>query len=163
LDQFELDGDESYGVLTTKWALEEPLRQIAQNAGFDGSTIVQKVKDAEDGFGFNALTGEFGDLITQGVIDPTKVTRLALQNAASMASLLVTTEAVVGFKYPLPPPQDKNPHNYIPGIQDHMAKLNKMGGAEEVEERIRQGDLTEKDFMAPGEERDPKRLYSIGR
>jgi chaperonin GroEL len=163
LDQFELDGDEAYGVVTTKWALEEPLRQIAQNAGFDGSTIVQRVKDAENGFGFNALTGEFGDLMAQGVIDPTKVTRLALQNAASMASLFITAEAVVGFKHPLPPPQDKNPHGYIPGMDDHMAKLNKMGGAEDVEERIRQGDLSEKDFMPPGEQRDPERLYSFGR
>ena len=77
-------------------ALEEPLRQIVNNAGHEGSIVVEKVRaDKNVNFGFNAATDEYGDLVKQGVIDPTKVTRTALQNAASIASLLLTTEAVI--------------------------------------------------------------------
>ncbi|RLB85374.1 MAG: molecular chaperone GroEL, partial [Deltaproteobacteria bacterium] len=79
-------------------ALEEPVRQIANNAGFEGSVVVQKVKDGKGAFGFNAERGEYEDLIKAGVIDPTKVTRYALQNAASVAGLLLTTEAMVAEK-----------------------------------------------------------------
>jgi chaperonin GroEL len=76
-------------------ALEEPLRQIAANAGEEGSIIVQKVRDGKGSFGYNAATGEYGDLIEMGVIDPVKVVRSALQNAASVASLMLTTEAII--------------------------------------------------------------------
>ncbi len=79
-----------------KRALEEPLRQIAQNAGHEGALIVGRVRDSKDeNFGFNAETGEFGDLVKAGVIDPAKVTRLALQNAASIVSLMLTTEVLI--------------------------------------------------------------------
>ena len=90
------DHDEKVGVAIVRRALEEPLRIIASNAGAEGSIIVAKVRDSKDtAFGYNAQTGEFEDLVAAGVIDPTKVTRIALQNAASVASLLLTTECVV--------------------------------------------------------------------
>ncbi|MCS3785653.1 TCP-1/cpn60 chaperonin family protein, partial [Salinibacter ruber] len=76
-------------------ALEAPLRQIAENTGHEGSIVVQKVKDGEGDFGFNARTEEYGDLLDQGVLDPTKVTRSALENAASVGGMLLTTESVV--------------------------------------------------------------------
>ena len=79
-----------------KRALEEPTRQIAQNAGHEGAIIVGRVRDSkEENFGFNAETGEFGDMIKAGVIDPAKVTRLALQNAASIVALMLTTEVLI--------------------------------------------------------------------
>ena len=78
-----------------KRALEEPLRQIVENAGLEGSVIVQKVKDGKDDFGFNARTDQFENLYQAGVIDPTKVARVALENAASIASMLLTTECVL--------------------------------------------------------------------
>ena len=79
-----------------KRALEEPLRQIARNAGHEGAVIVGRVRESKDeNFGFNAETGEFGDMLKAGVIDPAKVTRLALQNAASIAALMLTTEALI--------------------------------------------------------------------
>jgi chaperonin GroEL len=78
--------------------MEEPARRIASNAGHDGSVVVAKVRDGKDGFGFNAATEEYGDLVKQGVIDPTMVVRTALQNAASVAGLLLTTEAMVAEK-----------------------------------------------------------------
>ena len=90
--------DQTIGVSIIRRALEEPLRQIAANAGQEGSIIVQKVREAKDDFGYNARTEEFGNLIAQGVIDPTKVTRTALENAASVSGLLLTTEAVVADK-----------------------------------------------------------------
>jgi chaperonin GroEL len=90
------DPDEQVGVDIVRRALEEPLRIIAENAGFEGSIVVEKVRSAkEKNFGFNAQTGEYEDLVQAGVIDPTKVTRTALQNAASVAGLLLTTECVV--------------------------------------------------------------------
>ncbi|GBD33446.1 MAG: 60 kDa chaperonin [Gemmatimonadales bacterium] len=90
------DPDEQVGIDIVRRALEEPLRIIAQNAGFEGSIVVEKVRSAkEKNFGFNAQTGEYEDLVQAGVIDPTKVTRTALQNAASVAGLLLTTECVV--------------------------------------------------------------------
>jgi chaperonin GroEL len=91
----ELDGDERTGARIIYRALEEPLRQIAVNAGADGSIVVDKVREKGDGIGFNALTGEYEDLIKAGIIDPTMVTRSALQNAASIGGLLVTTDVVV--------------------------------------------------------------------
>jgi chaperonin GroEL len=90
------DDDEKIGMDIIRRALEEPIRAIAYNAGAEGSIIVAKVRESkEKAFGYNALTGEFEDLVAAGVIDPTKVTRTALQNAASIAGLLLTTEAVV--------------------------------------------------------------------
>jgi len=89
------DPDEKMGVKIVRRALEAPLRQIAENAGYEGSLVVQRVLEGKKSFGFNAETGEYGDLIEQGVIDPTKVVRIALQNASSIASLLLTTEALV--------------------------------------------------------------------
>ncbi|MDY6072804.1 MAG: chaperonin GroEL [Eubacteriales bacterium] len=88
-------GDEKTGMNIILRALEEPLRQIVENAGIEGSVIVDKVKNSNDGIGFNALTGEYVDMIEAGIIDPTKVTRSALQNAASVAALVLTTESLV--------------------------------------------------------------------
>ncbi|GAA1954387.1 chaperonin GroEL [Kitasatospora viridis] len=90
-----LSGDEATGVAVVRKALHEPLRWIAQNAGLEGYVITHKVAELESGFGFNAATGEYGDLVKAGVIDPVKVTRSALENAASIASLLLTTETLV--------------------------------------------------------------------
>jgi len=98
LEKMKLEGDEQLGVSIVKRALEEPIRQIANNAGFEGSVVVQRVKEEKGGFGFNAETGQYEDLTKAGVIDATKVTRLALQNAVSVASLLLTTEAMVAEK-----------------------------------------------------------------
>jgi len=96
LDKLKLEGDEAIGVNIVKRALEEPTRQIAQNAGAEGAVIVGRVRDSKDpDFGYDADTEEFGDMIKAGVIDPAKVTRLALQNAASIAGLMLTTEALV--------------------------------------------------------------------
>ncbi len=96
LDNLEVDGDQKLGVQILKRALEEPLRLIATNAGWEGSIVVEKVKQADEAaFGFNALNEEFGNLIEAGVIDPAKVARVAVQNASSVASLLLTTEALV--------------------------------------------------------------------
>src|SRR5467141_4028463 len=91
LDSLKGDGDENIGVNIIKRALEEPLRQIAENAGHEGALVIGRVRESKDEhFGFNAETGEFGDLVKAGVIDPAKVTRLALQNAASIVSLMLT-------------------------------------------------------------------------
>jgi len=96
LDNVDTDNeDQEIGVKIVRRALEEPLRQIANNAGVEGSIVVQKVKEGEGAFGFNARTEEYGDLIQMGVLDPTKVTRTALENAASVAGLLLTTQSVI--------------------------------------------------------------------
>jgi chaperonin GroEL len=96
LEKLRLHDDEATGVNIVKRALEEPLRQIAQNAGHEGALVVGRVRESKDeNFGFNAETGEFGDLVKAGVIDPAKVTRLALQNAASIVSLMLTTEVLI--------------------------------------------------------------------
>jgi chaperonin GroEL len=96
LQKLKLEDDEAVGVTIVKRALEEPLRQIAQNAGQEGALVVGRVRESkEENFGFNAETGEFGDLVKAGVIDPAKVTRLALQNAASIVSLMLTTEVLI--------------------------------------------------------------------
>ncbi|MBX3702886.1 MAG: chaperonin GroEL [Steroidobacteraceae bacterium] len=87
--------DQNVGIRILSRAIEEPLRQIVQNAGEDGSVVLAKVRDGKGSFGYNAATGEYGDLIDMGILDPTKVTRLALQNAASVAGLLLTTEVMV--------------------------------------------------------------------
>ena len=108
----DLDGvkcentDEETGVQIIKRALEEPIRQIVENAGIEGSIVVQKVKNGKDAFGFNARTDKYEDLYKAGVIDPTKVVRIALENAASIAGMLLTTECVVAEEEeetPMPP------------------------------------------------------------
>ncbi len=98
LDKLEAEGEERAGVNLIKRALEEPVRQIANNAGFEGSIVVQRLMDGQENVGFNAETGEYEDMVKAGIIDPTKVTRFALQNAASVAGLLMTTEAMVAEK-----------------------------------------------------------------
>ena len=105
LDQLELEGDEQIGCNIVRRALEEPLRQIAQNAGVEGAVIVSRVAAETGNNGYNAATDSYGNLVEAGVIDPTKVTRTALQNAASIAGLLLTTEALVADI----PEEDKTP------------------------------------------------------
>jgi len=95
LDGLKAEGDQQVGINIVKRAVEEPLRWIAQNAGQEGSIVVQKVKEGDDDFGFNALTDTYENLVAAGVIDPAKVVRSALQNASSIASLLLTTEALI--------------------------------------------------------------------
>jgi chaperonin GroEL len=105
LDKVDLEGDEATGAAIVRKALEEPLKQIAINAGLEGGVVVEKVRSLDQGWGLNAATGEYEDLLKAGVIDPTKVTRSALQNAASIAALFLTTEAVVAEK----PEKEKAP------------------------------------------------------
>jgi chaperonin GroEL len=120
LKKLEPEGsDEEMGVNIVRRALEEPMRQISENAGFEGSLVVQKVKDSKKGVGFNAESGEYVDMIEDGVIDPTKVVRIALQNASSIAALLLTTESLVSEK-----PEDEPP--MPPGAG--MGGMGGMGG-----------------------------------
>ncbi|MDD4569118.1 MAG: chaperonin GroEL [Tepidanaerobacteraceae bacterium] len=95
LDRLNVEDDEQIGANIVRRALEEPVRQIVVNAGFEGSIVVEKLKTSELGVGFDALRGEYGDMLKKGIGDPTKVTRSTLQNAASIASMVITTEAVV--------------------------------------------------------------------
>ena len=96
LDSLKLEGDEKLGVNIVRRALEEPIRMIAQNAGHEGSVVVDKVRDnSKYSFGFNAATEAYADLIEDGVIDPTKVVRVALENAASVGALLLTTDCAI--------------------------------------------------------------------
>jgi chaperonin GroEL len=107
LDRVDVTEGEKFGVDLVRRALEEPLRQIVENGGWEGSIIVNKVKESKEvPFGFNAQSGEYEDLVKAGVIDPTKVSRTALQNAASVASLMLTTMALVAEK---PKEEDKGP------------------------------------------------------
>ena len=96
--ELDLEGDDATGRNIVLRALEEPVRQIAYNAGYEGSVIIDKLKNSPVGTGFNAANGEWVDMVAAGIIDPVKVTRSALQNAASVASLILTTEAVVANK-----------------------------------------------------------------
>ena len=98
LDSIDAKGDVATGVALVKRAIEEPIRQIAYNAGLEGSVVVEKVKHTDKGIGFNALTEEYEDMVSAGIVDPAKVTRSALQNAASIASLVLTTETIVADK-----------------------------------------------------------------
>jgi chaperonin GroEL len=98
LDKLKFDDDRQYGVKILRRAMEEPMRQIAQNAGVDGSLVVEKVKNGKGSFGFNAATEEYEDLVKAGVIDPTKVVRAALQNAASVAGLMLMTETLIAVR-----------------------------------------------------------------
>jgi chaperonin GroEL len=95
LDKVRASGDEKIGLEIVRRALEEPIRQIAENAGVEGSIVVQKVREGSGSFGFNAETEQYEDMMVAGIIDPTKVTRIALQNAASIAGLMVTTECMI--------------------------------------------------------------------
>ena len=95
MESLKLEGDEAVGAAIIKRAVEAPLRQLADNAGQEGALIVQEVKGRDGNVGYNVATGEYVDLVKAGVVDPTKVTRSALQNAASISGLLLTTEAVI--------------------------------------------------------------------
>lgn len=115
IDFKDIDSDENLGVMIVKKAIEEPIKQIADNAGAEGAVVLNKVKGEKAGIGYNAATGEYGDMIKMGIIDPAKVTRSALQNAASIAALVLTTEAVVADKpeekgAPAMPPMGGNPY-----------------------------------------------------
>jgi len=111
LDKLELEGDQKIGGSIVKRAIEEPLRQIAANAGFEGSVVVEKVKEMKQDMGFNALTETYEDMIKGGILDPTKVVRIALQNAASIAGLLLTTEGLIAEL----PEEEKKPAYPPPG------------------------------------------------
>lgn len=111
LDKLKSEGDERIGVDIVKRALEEPIRQLTQNAGLEGSVIVQKVKQEKTNIGYDVATNEYRDMVEAGVIDPTKVTRTALQNAASIAALLLTTEALITDR----PEKDKPAMPPMPG------------------------------------------------
>lgn len=116
VDALELDGDLATGAKIVSRSLEEPLRQIAENAGLEGSVIVARLKSEEKGIGYNAATDEWVNMIEAGIVDPTKVTRSALQNAASVSALLLTTEAVVADKpAPVAPP--------MPGMDPGMGMM----------------------------------------
>jgi len=122
LDNLKFDDDRQYGVNIIRRAAEEPLRQISANAGVDGSIVVDKVKAGKGAFGFNAATEEYEDLVKAGVIDPTKVVRAALQNAASVASLMLTTEALIAER-----PKKKAPAAGAGGGHSHGG----MGGGDD--------------------------------
>jgi chaperonin GroEL len=111
LDKMKLEGDQQVGVAIVKKALEEPLKMIAANAGMEGSIVVEKVKEKKGAFGFNARTDQYEDMIAAGVIDPTKVTRFALQNAASVASLMLTTQCMIADK-----PEEKGAGGGMPAM-----------------------------------------------
>ncbi|MGH6741950.1 MAG: TCP-1/cpn60 chaperonin family protein, partial [Bradyrhizobium sp.] len=101
--------DQTVGIAILRRSIEEPLRQIVENAGEDAAVILNKVRDGKGSYGYNAATGTFGDLIEAGILDPTKVTRLALQNSASVAGLLLTTEVMVAEA-----PKDESEHSHGP-------------------------------------------------
>jgi len=125
LEKLRVSGDERWGVNIIKRASEEPLRRIAINAGVEGSIALQKVKEGKGAFGFNAADEEYEDLMKAGIIDATKVVRTALQNAASVASMLLTTEAMVAEK-----PEDKSAMPPMPpgGGMGSMGGMGGMGG-----------------------------------
>jgi chaperonin GroEL len=108
------NADQDLGIAIARRAMEEPLRQIVINAGEEGSVVMSKVAEASGTFGYNAATGEYGDMMEMGIIDPTKVTRTALQNAASIAGLMITTEAMVADE----PKKDKAPAAPAGGMDD---------------------------------------------
>ena len=116
LDKIEAEGDEKVGVNIVRRAIEEPVRQIADNAGLEGSVVVENVKKAGTGVGFNALKNEYVDMISAGIVDPAKVTRSALQNAASIASMVLTTETLVADKPEEHPAAPAAPAGGMPGM-----------------------------------------------
>jgi chaperonin GroEL len=121
LDKIKIKADQKLGVKVVMRAIEEPLRQIANNAGYEGSVVIDKVKNSEGAMGYNAETNTYEDLIAAGVIDPTKVVRFALQNAGSVASLMLTTEAMIAEK---PEEKEAMPPGGAPG----MGGMGGMGG-----------------------------------
>jgi chaperonin GroEL len=121
LGKMQLEGDKKIGVDIVKRALEEPIRQIANNAGQEGSVVTEKVKNEKGAFGFDAAQDEYTDMIKAGIIDPTKVVRLALQNAASVASLMITTQAIVADK-----PEKKAPYPPMPPGGGGMGGMGDM-------------------------------------
>ena len=123
LETTQLDGDQQFGVNIVRRACEEPIRLIAENAGVEGSIVVDKVRNATANNGYNAATDEYVDMVEAGVIDPTKVTRCALQNAASVAGLMLTTEVTVTDL-----PEEKKEPAAGMGGHDHMGGMGGMGG-----------------------------------
>jgi chaperonin GroEL len=115
LDKLDLEGDEATGGAIVRTALAEPARRIAQNAGYEGAVVVQQIRTEGNGNGFNAATGEWVDMVKTGIIDPAKVTRSALQNAASIAALVLTTESAVVEK-----PEDEDEAAAAAGGHGHM-------------------------------------------
>jgi len=118
LESLKLEGDEATGVAIVKRALEEPLRQIAENAGLEGSVIVERVRGSKEGFGLNAVTGQIEDMVKAGIVDPAKVTRSTIMNAASIAGLVLTTEALVVEK--------PEPKKSMPGGAPGMGGMGDM-------------------------------------
>jgi chaperonin GroEL len=123
LDKIKIKADQRLGVKVVMRAIEEPVRQIANNAGSEGSVVIDKIKAEKDAFGYNADSNKYEDLISAGVIDPTKVVRFALQNAASVAGLMLTTEAMVAEK-----PEEKDAAPPMPGGAPGMGGMGGMGG-----------------------------------
>lgn len=123
IDKLELEGEEAVGGAIVQRALEGPLRILADNAGLEGSIVVQKVLRGKGSFGLNVETGEYEDLVKAGIIDPAKVTRAALQNAASVAGLLLTTEAIVSEI-----PGKKTAPAMPGGDMGGMGEMGGMGG-----------------------------------
>jgi chaperonin GroEL len=121
LEKLKLEGDKKIGVDIVKRALEEPIRQIANNAGQEGSVVTEKVRNEKGAYGFDAAQDEYTDMIKAGITDPTKVVRLALQNAASVASLMITTEALVAEK-----PEKKSPYPPMPPGGGGMGGMGDM-------------------------------------
>jgi chaperonin GroEL len=121
LEKLKLEGDKKIGVDIVKRALEEPIRQIANNSGQEGSVVTEKVKNEKGAYGFDAALEEYTDMIKAGIIDPTKVVRLALQNASSVASLMITTEALVAEK-----PEKKSPYPPMPPGGGGMGGMGDM-------------------------------------
>ncbi len=129
LDNLKLEGDEALGVAIVRRALEQPARMIAENAGVDGSVIVHKIAKSDSAsFGYNAENGSWGDLLEMGIVDPAKVTRSALQNAASVASLLLTTEAIVVDIKEKDEGGDDHHHDHGMGGMGGMGGMSGMGG-----------------------------------
>jgi chaperonin GroEL len=126
LDVLKLKGDEATGVAIVRRALEEPIRQIVENAGFEGAVVAQRVLEGKGAFGFNADTGEYGDMLKMGIVDPAKVTRSALQNAASVAGLLLTTDACIAEK-PQPKQPPMPPGGGMGGMGGGMGGMGGMG------------------------------------
>jgi chaperonin GroEL len=113
-----VNADQNVGIRILHRAIEEPLRQIVQNAGEDGSVVLAKVREGKGSSGYNAATGEYGDMLAMGILDPTKVTRLALQNAASVAGLLLTTEVMIAEA-----PKKEHDHAPMPGGMGGMGDM----------------------------------------
>ena len=123
-DGLGLSGDEATGVRIVRRSVDEPLRWIAENGGDEGYVVVAKVREAGVGKGFNAATGEYGDLVAQGVLDPVKVTASALTNAASIAGMLLTTETLVVEK-----PEEQEPERGRPRSRPRSRPLSRTAPA----------------------------------